>query len=208
MVADERFDALDAPPNPEVYQLYGQSGEISSSLYLAVRSAREPTALIANLRGALRQVDPTLPLAQIATAGDLVRESSAKRRFGALLVTCFAGLALSLSLVGVYGVAAQFVAQRRRELAIRLALGAADASVVRLVLREGLVTALTGATAGLGAAFALGGIMRDVIFQVSTADPATYLASAGLLLVSVVLATFIPARRASRLPPAEVLAAE
>ena len=208
VVADERFDALDAPPKPEVYQLYGQSGEISSSLYLAVRSAREPTALIADLRGALRQVDPTLPLAQIATAGDLVRESSAKRRFGALLVTSFAGLALSLSLVGVYGVAAQFVAQRRRELAIRLALGAADASVVRLVLREGLVTALTGATAGLGAAFALGGIMRDVIFQVSTADPATYLASAGLLLVSVVLATFIPARRASRLPPAEVLAAE
>jgi putative ABC transport system permease protein len=208
VVADERFDALDAPPKPEVYQLYGQGGEISSSLYLAVRSAREPTALIADLRGALRQVDPTLPLAQIATAGDLVRESSAKRRFGALLVTSFAGLALSLSLVGVYGVAAQFVAQRRRELAIRLALGAADASVVRLVLREGLVTALTGATAGLGAAFALGGIMRDVIFQVSTADPATYLASAGLLLVSVVLATFIPARRASRLPPAEVLAAE
>jgi ABC-type antimicrobial peptide transport system permease subunit len=108
----------------------------------------------------------------------------------------------------VYGVAAQFVAQRRRELAIRLALGADDTSVMRLVLREGLATALAGALAGLGAAFALGGLMRDVIFQVSPADPATYVASAGLLLASVVLASFIPARRASRLPPAEVLAAE
>ncbi|HEU4525809.1 MAG TPA: ABC transporter permease [Gemmatimonadales bacterium] len=208
VVADERFDALDTPPNPEVYQLYTQSGEVPSSLYLAVRSARESPALIADLRGALHQVDPTLPLAQIATAGELVRESSAKRRFGALLVTGFATLALALSLVGVYGVATQFVAQRRRELAIRLALGADDTSVMRLVLREGLATALAGALAGLGTAFALGGIMRDVIFQVSPADPATYVASAGVLLASVVLASFIPARRASRLPPAEVLAAE
>jgi putative ABC transport system permease protein len=208
VVQDERFDALDAPPNPEVYQPYGQSGEVSSSMYLAVRSSREPSALIADLRSTLRQVDPMLPLAQVATAGELVREASANRRFGALLVTGFAGLALALSLVGVYGVAAQFVAQRRRELAIRLALGAGDASVMRLVLREGLVTAVAGAAAGLGVAFALGGIMRDVIFQVSTADPATYAASGVLLLASVVLATFIPARRASRLPPAEVLAAE
>ena len=123
-------------------------------------------------------------------------------------MTGFATLALALSLVGVYGVATQFVAQRRRELAIRLALGADDTSVMRLVLREGLATALAGALAGLGTAFALGGIMRDVIFQVNPADPATYLASAGLLLASVVLASFIPARRASRLPPAEVLAAE
>src|SRR6185503_12105806 len=111
---------------------------------------------VPGLRAALRAVDPTMPLAEVATVSELMRESGARRRFGAVLVAGFAALALSLSLVGVYGVAAQFVAQRRRELAIRLALGAADASVVRLVLCEGLVTALTGATAGLGAAFALG----------------------------------------------------
>jgi ABC-type antimicrobial peptide transport system permease subunit len=110
--------------------------------------------------------------------------------------------------VGVYGVAAQFVGQRRRELAIRLALGAAAGSVVRLVLREGLMTALAGAGIGLGVALALAGLMRDVIFGVSTVDPATYVASAGVLLAAVVLATFIPARRASRLPPAEVLGGE
>jgi putative ABC transport system permease protein len=208
VVADERFEALDTPPDPEVYQLYAQSTETSPVLYLTVRSTREPGAVVADLRNTLREVDPAMPLAEIATAGELVRESSAKRRFGAVLVTGFAGLALALSLVGVYGVAAQFVGQRRRELAIRLALGAAAGSVVRLVLREGLMTALAGAGIGLGVALALAGLMRDVIFGVSTVDPATYVASAGVLLAAVVLATFIPARRASRLPPAEVLGGE
>ena len=104
--------------------------------------------------------------------------------------------------------AAQFVAQRRRELAIRLALGATDTRVVRLVLREGLMTALAGAAVGFGVAFGLGGLMRDVIFEVRPTDPVTYLASAGVLLAAILLATILPARRAARLSPAVVLAGE
>ena len=100
------------------------------------------------------------------------------------------------------------MAQRRRELAIRLALGAGDSRVVRLVVREGLMTALVGAGAGLCVAFGLAGMMRDVIFQVRATDPVTYLASAALLLASVTVATLLPARRAARLPPAAVLGGE
>ncbi|HEY7611841.1 MAG TPA: ABC transporter permease [Gemmatimonadales bacterium] len=208
VVADERFEALDAPPSPEVYQLYGQSTETSPALYLAVRSSRDPATLIADLRSVLRQLDPGMPLAEIATAGELVRESGARRRFGAFLVAGFAVLALALALVGVYGVAAQFVAQRRRELAIRLALGAGDSTVVRLVVQEGLLTAIAGAIAGLCIAIGLAGAMREVVFQVRATDPVTYLASAVVLLVSVLVATLLPARRAARLPPAAVLSGE
>src|SRR6185503_14035703 len=114
---------------------------------------------VPGLRAALRAVDPTMPLAEVATVSELMRESGARRRFGAVLVAGFAALALGLSLVGVYGVAAQFVAQRRRELAIRLCLGAGIGEIVRLVLREGAGTALVGGAIGIGAALALSGLM-------------------------------------------------
>jgi predicted permease len=208
VVADERFESLDVPPEPEVYQLYAQSTETSPTLYLAVRSARDPALVAVDLRAALREVDPGMPLAEVATVRQLMRESGGRRRFGALLVASFAILALSLAFVGVYGVAAQFVAQRRRELAIRLALGASDTRVVRLVLREGLTTASVGSAVGLCAAFALGGAMREVTFEVSPVDPATYVASASLLVAAILLATIVPARRAARLPPAAALANE
>jgi ABC-type antimicrobial peptide transport system permease subunit len=177
-------------------------------LYVAVRSASDPAGVAADLRKALREIDPTMPLAEVATVGQLMRESGARRRFGALLVASFAILALSLAFVGVYGVAAQFVAQRRRELAIRMALGASDTRVVRLVLREGLLTASVGAAVGFCGAFALGGVVRDVTFEVRPTDPITYLASAGVLLAAILLATVVPARRAARLPPAVVLSSE
>lgn len=205
---DELFESLDLPPEPEVYQLYAQSTETSPTLYLVVRSPRESAAIAADLRGVLRDVDPTMPLAEVATIRQLMRESGARRRFGTFLLAGFATLALTLALVGVYGVAAQFVAQRRRELAIRLALGASEGRLVRLVLREGLVTALLGVAVGFAVAFGLSGAMRDLTFEVRPTDPLTYLVSAALLLAAILLATFMPARRASRLPPAVVLSSE
>jgi len=208
VVADERFESLDQPPEPEVYQLYSQSTETPATLYLAVRTRGEPVLVIPALRAALRAVDPSMPLAEVATVGELMRESGARRRFGALLVSGFAALALGLALVGVYGVAAQFVAQRRRELAIRLALGAGVGEVVRLVLREGAGTALAGGAIGIGAALALSGLMRAVVFEVGPGDPVTYATCALVLLAAVIVAAFLPARRAAQLPPAAVLASE
>jgi hypothetical protein len=208
VVADERFESLDQPPEPEVYQLYSQSTETPAALYLAVRTRGEPVLVIPSLRAALRAVDPSMPLAEVATVGELMRESGARRRFGALLVSGFAALALGLALVGVYGVAAQFVAQRRRELAIRLALGAGVGEVVRLVLREGAGTALAGGAIGIGAALALSGLMRAVVFEIGPGDPVTYATSALVLLAAVIVAAFLPARRAAQLPPAAVLGSE
>lgn len=149
-----------------------------------------------------------MPLAEIATAQQLLRESGARRRFGALLVTSFALLALCLAIVGIYGVAAQFVTQRTRELGIRMALGAGESRVIRLVLGEGLRMSIVGVVAGLGGALALGGVMRDLIFGVTPTDPLTYVAMSGLLLVAVVVATLVPALRATRIPPALVLRGE
>jgi ABC-type antimicrobial peptide transport system permease subunit len=149
-----------------------------------------------------------MPLAEVATVSELMRESGARRRFGALLVAGFAALALGLSLVGVYGVAAQFVAQRRRELAIRLCLGAGIGEIVRLVLREGAGTALVGGAMGIGAALALSGLMRSVVFEIRPNDPLTYAVCALVLLAAVLVAALLPARRAARLPPAAVLGSE
>ena len=208
VVADERFESLDLPPDPEVYQLYAQSTETPSALYLAGRTRGEPARAVPGLRAALRSLDPTMPLAEVATVSELMRESGARRRFGALLVAGFAALALGLAIVGVYGVAAQFVAQRRRELAIRLALGAGIGEIVRLVLREGAGTAVVGGAIGIGLALGLSGLMRAVVFEVRPDDPVTYAACALVLLAAVVMAALLPARRAARLPPAVVLGSE
>ena len=208
VVADERFESLDQPAEPEVYELYAQSTEPPSTLYLAVRARGEPTVVIPGLRAALREVDPTMPLAEVATVRELMRESGARRRFGAVLISGFAALALALALVGVYGVAAQFVAQRRRELAIRIALGAEVRQIVRLVLREGAGTALAGGAVGIVAALGLSGLMRAVVFEVRPSDPVTYAACTVVLLAAVLLAALLPARRAAKLPPAVVLGSE
>jgi putative ABC transport system permease protein len=208
IVADERLESLDVPPGPEVYHLCAQSREAPATLYLAVRTRGEPASAVPVVRATLRSVDPTIPLAEVATVSELMRESGARRRFGAILVTGFAALALGLALVGVYGVAAQFVAQRRRELAIRLALGAGIGEIVRLVLREGVGTALAGGAIGIATALALSGLMRAVVFEVRPNDPLTYIACALVLLTTVLAATLLPARRAARLPAAEVLGSE
>ena len=208
VVADERFDGLDAPPQPEVYGLYSQSTETPAALYLALRSSRDPASVIGDVRAALREVDATMPLAEVATVQELMRDAGARRRFGAGIVTAFAVLALGLAVVGVYGVVAHFVTQRTRELGIRMALGAGEPRVVRLVVLEGVMTACAGVAVGLCASFALGGVMRDLVFGVTSTDPMTFVLVPAVLLVAVVLATILPAIRATRIPLAVVLRGE
>jgi putative ABC transport system permease protein len=207
-VGDERFEAMDQAPEAEVYQLYAQSTETASTLFLAVRSRGNPSAIVSHMRSAVKETDPLVPLAQVATMGELVRESGGRRRVAAVLVSAFAALSLLLAVVGIYGVAAQFVVYRSRELGIRMAVGATRRNVMALVLREGGLTALAGAATGVVAALVASRYIKDVLFDVAPTDPATYAGIALLLLATVVVAIAIPARRAARIPPAVVLRGE
>ena len=208
VVADERFTSVDEAPQAEVYQVYSQTTETASTLFLVARTRAEPAAVVAHMRAAVREVDPLMPLAQVATMGELLRDSTARRRVGALLVSVFAVLSLVLAVVGIYGVAAQFVVQRTRELGIRLAVGASRRDVMRLVLREGGVTALAGAVLGIVGAVLGSRWVKEVLYGVTPTDPVTYAAIAVVLLAAVLVAVGIPARRAARIPPGAVLRGE
>jgi putative ABC transport system permease protein len=208
VVADERFEAIDQVPEAEVYQLYEQSTETASTLFLAVRARGNMSSVVSHMRQSVKATDALVPLAQVATMGELVRESGGRRRIGAILVSVFGALSLVLAVVGIYGVAAQFVVQRSRELGIRLAVGASRHNVMWLVLREGGVTALAGAAVGIGGALVGARYMKEVLYGVGPTDPLTYAAITLMLFATVLVAISIPARRAARIPPASVLRGE
>jgi ABC-type antimicrobial peptide transport system permease subunit len=139
---------------------------------------------------------------------DRVSASLARRRFSMLLLSLFAGLALALGAIGTYGLMAYQVSQGRRELGIRLALGASPARVLGFVLREGMAVALAGAGVGLAAAFVLARGMASLLFGVSAFDPLTFASVPLLLLLAALLACYLPARRAAAVDPAATLRSE
>ena len=150
-------------------------------------------------------IDKDQPVTRVLTMEQILRESSAQHRFQMSLLTVFAGLALVLACVGLYGVLAYSVAQRTRELGVRMALGAQSKDVLRLVVRQGLVLAVIGVAIGLAGAFGLTRLMSSVIFGVSATDPVTFVLVAGGLMAVALLASYVPARRASRIDPADAL---
>jgi predicted permease len=208
VVADERFTGLDQPPADEVYQLTDQVTERASVMYVVVRSAGDPLALAAAVRREVRALDPYQPVAEVASMSDLVRRAMAPRRFSTSLVGAFAALALMLAAVGLYGVVSYSVAQRRREIGVRMALGASARSVLRLVAAQGLKPALVGAAVGLVGAMVLTRLMGSMLFGVAPSDPLAVLGAAALLAGVAALASVVPARRVLRVHPAEALRAE
>jgi len=205
VVADERFAGLDRAPEPEVYQLYAQSTERPPVMFLAVRGAAEPGALAGAMRRAVWAVNPTLPVAEVATMAQLVDESMAERRFSLGVLGAFAGLALLLAVVGVYGVVAHSVAQRQQEIGLRAALGATREAIVGLVVRQGMRAVVAGAGVGAIAALALTRVLSGLLFGVSPTDPLTFAGIAALLVGVALLAVAVPAARASRIDPAIAL---
>ena len=144
----------------------------------------------------------------VRTMDDRVQESLARRRFSMLLLGIFAGLALVLAAIGIYGVMAYLVNQGTREIGIRMAIGATQREIVRLVVFQGMTIALTGIAAGLAAAFVFTRLMRSLLFGISAADPMTF-GSISLLLASIaLLASYVPARRAARIDPILCLRSE
>jgi putative ABC transport system permease protein len=168
---------------------------------ILLRTQRDPTDVIRDMRERLRAIDPRLPLSWASSLREAVDETVLARRAVTVLQAAFAGLALFLSLIGVFAVLASSVAERRREIGIRLAVGARPGDVYRLVLAKGLVTTVLGLGAGALGAVTMGGFLERFLFDVAPLDPGTFLVGAGLFAVAALGACWLPARRAAGVDP-------
>ena len=177
-------------------------------MHLLARASASAGSLAAPLRSAVRSMDPDVPAFDITTMDTLMAERSATRRFAMLLASVFAGAAVALAALGLFGLVAYVSAQRMRELAIRMALGAQPADIGRLVLGQGLRLGLLGTLLGLAGAAAGGRLASGMLFQVAPADPAVLAAVAAMLLAVTLAASWLPARRAARIDPMAALRAE
>ncbi len=203
VVADVRQMGADAPVKAEMYVPYRQKQPFAfyAPRDLVVRTAVEPTSLVAAVRQAVHEVDPVQPLANIRTFSEVLGRETAQQRVGMILLTAFAGLALLLAALGIYGVLAYFVVQHTPEIGVRMALGAQRGDVLRLVIGKGMGLALIGIGAGLLGAFALTRLMKSLLFEVQATDPWTFGLLALLLTLVALVACYIPARRATKVDP-------
>ena len=197
---------LDADSRIALY--YPQTQAMQRSMNVVLRSRSNPAALTAAVTGAIRSIDPDLPLYDVRTMEQRVAASLAPRRFSMTLLAVFAAIALALATLGVYGVMAYLVNQGTREIGIRMALGATQGSVIGLLLWRGLSMAFPGVAIGLAGAFAATRLLSSLLFGVRATDAVTFVTIALLLLTVAMLATLIPARRAGRIDPAVSLRCE
>lgn len=175
------------------------------SAYVAVRSSGDPRNLLPSIRAVVAELDPELPVYDVTTMPDRLRSVQSYARFTTLVLTAFAGLALVLAVIGIYGTVGYAVASRRREIGIRMALGAQRASVIRLFLREGLLMCAGGAVAGVILAFMLTRVMRSVLYETAPTDPIALGAAVLLVIVAAAVACSVPARRAASVDPSITL---
>ena len=207
VVADVDHDDLTEPPAPAMYTPQTQ---ITDSYLTAVvkSSTRDAAALAPLARAVLRELDPTVPVYDVATVSSLIEKAAAHRMFVMRLLAGFAFVAVLLAAIGLYGVVSHGVAQRTREVGVRVALGAQRRDVLRLVLSSGLSLVALGVAGGLAAAFASTRYLGTLMFGVSAVDPPTFAAATGVLTFVALLAHWVPIRRALRIDPATALRAE
>jgi putative ABC transport system permease protein len=199
VVGDARQFGVDVPAEPEFYIPHTQ--DPWPWMNVVVRTAGDPVSFARTAESVVWSMDRTIPLTRVQTMEDLFATSIAPRRFNMIVLGTFACVALLLAVVGIYGVMASLVAQRTREIGIRVALGAGRSHVVGLIVGHAAVLAAIGVAIGLGAAFALSRLMRGLVFGVGPADPLTF-AATGVILATVALAaSYAPARRAMRVDP-------
>lgn len=201
-----RASGLEVDPRPQVYWSYRQWTQ--SRGVLAVRTSMDPSSLFVPVIRAVRAVDAEQPLFEVRTMTDIVERSQAQRRLTTTLMVGFGGLALLLAAVGIYGVVAYGVTQRMREFGIRVALGATRADVTRLVVTQGASMAAAGSIVGLVLALAASGLMRNLVYGVAPRDLVSLLGATLALLLVVLVASYIPARKAAAVDPGVTLRAE
>jgi putative ABC transport system permease protein len=204
VVADVRQMAADEPVKAEMYLPYTQGAAFAGFFAprdLIVRTAGDPAALAASVRQAVHEVDPYEPVANVRTMSEVLSRATTQAELGMTLLTTFAALALLLAALGIYGVLSYFVIQHTPEIGVRLALGAQERDVLRLVIMKGMRLALLGVVIGLAGAFALTRLLQSLLFEVKANDPLTFIVIALLLTFVALVACWIPARRATRVDP-------
>jgi predicted permease len=199
VVADVRNIELNAEPTPEIYTSYLQ--DPFATMSYVVRSQVEPESLVPAVREAVRQVDKAQPVSNIREMEQIVSEASAQPRFNSLLLGVFAGLALLLAAAGIYGVMSYAVTQRTHEIGVRVALGARQRDVLRLVVGQCLRLTFIGLALGIACALILTRVMATLLYGVKPTDPWTFITGALLFIVVSLLACYVPARRATKIDP-------
>jgi predicted permease len=214
VVADSRDGSLNDEPGPKMWIPQAQVPDLANALNVritpmawVVRTAGDPYALSAQIQEALRQTTG-LPVSSVRTMDDVVQRSTSRQRFNMWLMSVFGLSALALAAIGIYGLIAYSVEQRTQEIGIRLALGADAGQVQRMVVRQGMTLALAGVVVGVGASFALARFIASFLFGVAEWDPGVFVATPAVLGLVALVATWIPARRASRVDPIEALRCE
>jgi putative ABC transport system permease protein len=203
VAADIHHEGLTSRPAPTVFLLHAQApGYITS---LVVRTTGAPNVDASSIRRAIQEVDSTQAVSAVKSMEQYLDESVARPRLYAALVTSFAVLAVTLAVIGVYGLLAYIVKQRTHEIGIRMALGAAREDIFRVVLRQGVVLVVSGLVIGLVAAVGLRGLVSALLFGVTAGDPLAYAGAAALLLGAACTAAAVPARRAARVDPVVAL---
>jgi putative ABC transport system permease protein len=202
VVGDVRNRGLADPPSPEVFvPVHQELAGWNNQLFLTIRTQGDPLAMLPAVRRTIASVDAQQPLYSIRTLDGAFAEAVSQRRAAMQLITIFAGIALLLAAVGIYGLMSHMVNERTHEIGIRMALGAVGGDVLRLVMRQTMTLVAIGAVLGLGGALALGRALSGLAFGVTPSDPVTLSAVTALLAAVAVIATVIPARRATRVTP-------
>jgi predicted permease len=203
-----RNDDITVTEQPMTYIPLQSAASVVRSMMVIVRSTLTTEAVVNVAKRAVHDVDETLPMYDVRTVEAIVDEAMIQPRFNTMLLAAFAALALVLAIVGIYGVVSHSVAQRRQELGVRVALGAQPRDVFRLVVREGATLAGAGVVIGLAASWFLTPVLRSWLYEVAPGDPITFLGVAALLVTIALVATAIPARRATKVDPVIAMRAE
>jgi putative ABC transport system permease protein len=209
VVADTRHFGLDQEVHPEVYLPYLQDS--NQAMSLVVRSSTDPKnsaslrSLATAVRNEARAMEPNQPVNQIVAMEKYLMDSVSSRRFRMFVLAVFASMALIITIAGIYGVISYVVSQRTHEIGIRMSLGAQARDVLRMVIWRGMRLTLIGVALGAAAALALTRVMKNLLFEVSATDPATFTLIALLLVGAAIIASYIPARRATKVDPLQAL---
>jgi predicted permease len=206
IVGDVRSIRLERANDVEFYRPWPQRS--GAFFFVTVRTSVKPEGAAGMVRSALNKLDPGLPIIQPTTMTEIVDQSLGQRRLTMTLLGVFAGIALVLAMVGIYGAVAYTVEQRTGEIGVRMALGAQTADVLRLVVRQGMTPVIIGLILGVAAALALGRLITAQLYEVSANNPALLGATSVTLAIVALLACLIPARRASLVSPIEALRTE